>query len=209
MASTSVRVARTRLSRMSSFCRALQRRLPSGSPARLTSASLSRTAALTPSQPIAAPPTWSGWRVTTVTACPAPVRAWQRAAPMKPVPPVTRTRIAPGLSTGAARSSRPPLAPRSEQLAQPRRRRTARRESRRSLGVHPPAKVEPALAVEPHFGHRRRAGGSMTERTRGTVRALVIGIALAAALPRPARAAWYEDAAGYESALRRQRSDHV
>src|SRR6058998_1445848 len=49
----------------------------------------------------------------------------------------------------------------------------------------------------------------MTQRTRGTVRALVIGIALAAALPRPARAAWYEDAAGYEYALRRQRSDHV
>src|SRR2546428_2150311 len=85
---------------MSSFCGALQRRLPSGSPARLTSASLSRTAALTRSQPIARPSTRAGSRVTTVTACPAPVRAWQRAAPMKPVPPVTRTRIAPALSTG-------------------------------------------------------------------------------------------------------------
>src|SRR6059036_3619871 len=80
---------------MSSFCRALQRRLPSGSPARLTSASLFRTAALTPSQPIAGPSTCSGSRVTTVTSCPAPVRAWHRAVPMKPVPPVTRTRIAP------------------------------------------------------------------------------------------------------------------
>src|SRR3989442_1570462 len=30
-----------------------------------------------------------------------------------------------------------------------------------------------------------------------------------AALPRPARASWYEDAAGYEYALRRQRSDHA
>jgi len=49
----------------------------------------------------------------------------------------------------------------------------------------------------------------MTQRTRGTVCALVIGIALVAALPRPARASWYEDAAGYEYALRRQRSDHV
>jgi len=49
----------------------------------------------------------------------------------------------------------------------------------------------------------------MTERTRGTVRALLIGIALAVALPRPARASWYEDAAGYEYALRRQRSDHA
>src|SRR5213080_2989371 len=49
----------------------------------------------------------------------------------------------------------------------------------------------------------------MTQRTRGTVCALVIGIALVAALPRPARASWYEDAAGYEYALRRQRSDHA
>src|SRR5438874_2491771 len=46
MASTSVRVASTRLWRMSSFCRTLQRRLPSGSPARLTSASVSRAVAL-------------------------------------------------------------------------------------------------------------------------------------------------------------------
>ena len=49
----------------------------------------------------------------------------------------------------------------------------------------------------------------MTQRTRGTGCALLIGIALVAALPRPARASWYEDAAGYEYALRRQRSDHA
>ncbi|HUE29672.1 MAG TPA: thioredoxin family protein [Verrucomicrobiae bacterium] len=48
----------------------------------------------------------------------------------------------------------------------------------------------------------------MSERTRRAVCALVIGIALAAA-PRPARASWYDDAAGYEYALRRQRSDQV
>jgi len=49
----------------------------------------------------------------------------------------------------------------------------------------------------------------MTQRTRGTLCALAIGIALAATLPRPACAAWswYDDAQGYQYALRRQRSD--
>jgi len=49
----------------------------------------------------------------------------------------------------------------------------------------------------------------MTQRTRGTLCALAIGLALVATLPRPACAAWswYDDAAGYQYALRRQRSD--
>ena len=49
----------------------------------------------------------------------------------------------------------------------------------------------------------------MTQRTRGTLCALAIGLALVATLPRPARAAWswYDDAQGYQYALRRQRSD--
>ncbi len=47
------------------------------------------------------------------------------------------------------------------------------------------------------------------QRTRGTLCALAIGIALAAAQPRPACAAWswYDDAAGYQYALRRQRAE--
>jgi len=44
---------------------------------------------------------------------------------------------------------------------------------------------------------------------RGSVPALATAIALALATPRPAHASWYEDAAGYEYALRRQRSDRV
>jgi len=49
----------------------------------------------------------------------------------------------------------------------------------------------------------------MTPKARGTVRALAIGIALASAMVRPACASWswYEDSAGYQYTVRRQRSD--
>src|SRR2546430_336345 len=49
----------------------------------------------------------------------------------------------------------------------------------------------------------------MTRKARGTVRALAIGIALASAMVRPACASWswYEDSAGYQYTVRRQRSD--
>jgi thiol:disulfide interchange protein len=46
-------------------------------------------------------------------------------------------------------------------------------------------------------------------RRTGRIVGVLAGIALAAALPRPACAAWYDDAAGYEYAVRRQRSDHT
>src|SRR5262249_19047647 len=109
IAATIARVASTRLATIAALRSSVQRPAATDSPARFTIASVSGMAARNPSHAIAFAGTRPGWRETIVTSWPAAPSARATGAPIHPVPPVTRTRMARAPTT-RARASQTPLA---------------------------------------------------------------------------------------------------